>query len=216
MDNILNEFSTEVNGTRYMQPEVYTNEGNAFIDNLRNSQAQRNAEINAQTTNLGTYPASQSNLGGLGGGESTFIAKYETAPTVDIVNTLRAKNQALALEQAMKNDLDYWSKEYDNALTAARKRAAAKAATPVSTGDSDETKGEVEKTVKTPQQFYGVPDTTVEENDTHYIYTDPSTGKKTYVSKEYMNKIYDKDTGRITDDGMVILDTMQMLPGLGR
>ena len=61
-----------------------------------------------------------------------------------------------------------------------------------------------------PTNFYGVPGANVTENEDGWVYEDPQTGEKVTVSKEYMNKIYDKD-GKITDDGLVILNTRRML-----
>lgn len=214
MDNILNEFSTEVNGQRYMRPEVVTNEYDQFVDNLRSAQAQHNAENRQTLDNLGSYPASQSNLGGLGGAESTFAAKYETVPTVNLVANLRATAQAKALETAMQNELNYYSDVYSKKLAAKRRSAVTAASQPTTVSDPSNTKGEVEMNVKTPHEYYGVPDTIVSENDTHYIYTDPKTGEQTKVSKDYMNKIYNED-GSISDDGAVILHVRNMLPGLG-
>ena len=215
MDNILNEFSTEANGQRYMNPDAHLSDSEAFLNNLRSAQAQHNAQVYSQTTNLGTYPASQSNLGGLGGAESTFAAKYETAPAVSLAANLRATAQAKALETAMKNELNYYSDVYSKKLAERRNRGTtvtAQPSTPVT--DPDNTKGEVEKNVKTPHEYYGVPDTIVSENDTHYIYTDTKTGEQTKVSKDYLKKIYNED-GSISDDGAVILHVRSMLPGLG-
>lgn len=204
----------------YVNPEASLQEQNAFIDNLRNIQNQNNAEIQQDTTNLGTYPASQSNLGGLGGGGSYFEARYSTPQGVALANNLRAAAQAQALNDILSNEQSMMKQRYANAQRAARRRAAARysgsgsgrggggATTPTSnTGNGN-------VTVNTPetssQKFYGVPDTITSETDTHYIYTDTRTGEQTKVSKDYMNQIYDEN-GNITDDGAVILNVRQML-----
>ena len=114
--------------TLYVNPETSFNEQNKFIENLRGLQQQQNAEIATDTTNLGTYPASQSNLGGLGGGESYFTARYQTPQTNALVNDLRATANAQALTDVLKLNQSIMQQKLQTAQENARKRAAARAA----------------------------------------------------------------------------------------
>lgn len=114
--------------TLYVNPETSFNEQNKFIENLRGLQQQQNAEIATDTTNLGTYPASQSNLGGLGGGESYFTARYQTPQTNALVNDLRAANRAQVLTDVLKLNQSIMQQKLQAAQENARKRAAARAA----------------------------------------------------------------------------------------
>lgn len=187
----------------YLNPNTSLQEQTDFISNLRNIQNANNAEINAQTYNLGT--AVPSSLGGLVGGEGYFTSRFQTPQSTSLAANLRATAQAKALNEVLSNELAMQKQRYNKAYKAAQKRAN----TPT-TPTTDPTKGEVEKKVITPEKFYGVPDAIKSETDTHYIYTDPKTGEQTKVSKDYMNQIYDKN-GNITDDGAVILDTRRLL-----
>lgn len=135
MNDTLNEFSSEVDGRRYLKPELATQENDAFIQNLRSVQAQQNAEIQKQTENLGSYPASQSNLGGLGGAEPTWIDKYQTAPTNNLVADLRATAQAQALTQVLQNEVDYLQNKYKRLYQS--KVRSAKNGGPTTTTDGD-------------------------------------------------------------------------------
>ena len=118
----LDEFSTVVDDRRYIKPQVALDESNAFIENLRNTQGQRTAEIAQDTYNLGT--AVPSNLGGLGGSGSYFTSRYQTPRTNEIVANLRATAQAQALNDAMSNALAQAKQRYNNAYKAAQKRSS--------------------------------------------------------------------------------------------
>lgn len=123
----LDSFSTVIDDRRYMKPEVYVDESNAFIENLRNTQSQRNQQIAQDTYNLGT--AVPSNLGGLGGSSAYFNARYQTPYTNAVVADLRATAQAQALNEAMNNTLAQAKEKYNKAYKAYQRRvAAAKAA----------------------------------------------------------------------------------------
>ena len=117
----LDEFSTVVDDRRYIKPQVALDESNAFIENLRNTQGQRTAEIAQDTYNLGT--AVPSNLGGLGGSESYFASRYQTPQTNEVVANLRATAQAQALNDAMNNALAQAKQRYNNAYKAAQRRS---------------------------------------------------------------------------------------------
>ena len=113
----LDEFSYEENGRRYIDPNVSLNEQNAFIQNLRDTQGERNAQIARQTHNLGTDVPS--NLGGLNGSEAYFNARYQTPQTNNLVGELKSAAQAQALQTALNNELSKAEKRYNDAYRAA-------------------------------------------------------------------------------------------------
>lgn len=210
-----NEYK-EVEGRAYLNPQVAVDETNTFIDNLRASQNRQNQEISTDTQRLGTNVPSD--LGGLIGADSYFTSRYQTPQTNSVVSNLRAAAQANALNQILQDEQAMWKKKYQDTYRDYQKRQYRKAYGGGSGGGSgggnggntstwDGDVGEEELPTKTS---YGVPGADVSETDTHYVYTDQKTGEKVYVSKDYMNKIYDKN-GNITDDGAVILDTRRLL-----
>lgn len=115
MDNDIlptEEFVT-VEGRSYLNPSLGLTETNQFIDNLRSTQQQTNAEIAAQTQALGTEVPS--NLGGLTGGESYWTSRYQTPQTLSATANLRTIAQAQALNQALANEEAIWKKRYQDA-----------------------------------------------------------------------------------------------------
>lgn len=110
----------------YVKPTLSSGEQEAFIDNLRNIQGQNNAQIAQQTYNLGTDVPS--NLGGLGGGESYFMSRYQTPQVDEMVATLKSAAQAQALNDVMSNYQSQLKQRYNNAYRRAQKRARARAA----------------------------------------------------------------------------------------
>lgn len=116
----LDDFSTVVDEQRYINPQVALDESNAFIQTLRDSQAQRNAEIAQDTYNLGT--AVPSDIGGLGGSGSYFNARYQTPQTNTVIADLKATAQAQALNDAMGNALAQAKERYNKAYKAYSKR----------------------------------------------------------------------------------------------
>lgn len=116
----LDDFSYEENGRRYIDPNVSLNEQNAFIQNLRDTQVQRNDQIAQQTHNLGTDVPS--NLGGLNGSEAYFNSRYQTPQTNSLVGNLKAAAQAQALTTALNNELQKAQKRYNDAYYAAKDR----------------------------------------------------------------------------------------------
>ena len=204
-----NEF-TEVDGRYYANPQVSLDRSNAFIDNLRATQGQQNQQIAQQTRNLGTNVPT--NLGGLTGANSYFTSRYQVPQTNAAVSNLRATAQATALSQALQNEQEIWKKKYNDAYRKYQKSAYDKSNTPSSTNPNANPtqEGDVNENIVSSSQFYGVPDSNITETDTHYIYTDPETGRQVKVSKDYLNQIYDEN-GNITDDGQVILDTRRLL-----
>lgn len=126
MNGILpdNEY-TEVESKAYLNPQLQVDETNAFIDNLRQSQLENNAEIAAQTRALGTDVPS--NLGGLIGGEGYFTSRYQTPQTNSLVQNLRTAAQAQALNQALANEQEMWKNRYQQAYRNYQSRQNAKA-----------------------------------------------------------------------------------------
>lgn len=116
----LDDFSTTVDDMRYINPQVGLDESNAFIENLRNTQGQRTAEIAEDTYNLGT--AVPSNLGGLAGAGAYFTSRYQAPQTNDAIANLRATAQAQALNDAMNNTLAQAKERYNKAYKAYQKR----------------------------------------------------------------------------------------------
>lgn len=129
----LDDFSYEQDNRRYINPQTSLDEQNAFIQNLRNTQQTRNAEIAQDTHNLGTDVPS--NLGGLTGAGSYFNTRYQTPQTNAAVADLRAAAQAQALNTAMSNELAQAKKRYDDAYKAAQKRSGS---TPATNSGDDE------------------------------------------------------------------------------
>ena len=119
----LDDFSYVENDRRYVKPEVSLNERNAFINNLRNSQAQNAAQIRQDTYNLGT--AVPSSLGGLGGGSRYFAARYQNPQMDSMIADLRAAAQSQALNDLLQNEISKAKKRYNDAYRAAKKREGA-------------------------------------------------------------------------------------------
>lgn len=117
----LDDFSYVENDRRYVKPDVALNEQNAFIDNLRKTQAQDTAQIQQNTRNLGT--AVPSNLGGLGGGSRYFTARYQNPQMNSMIADLRAAAQSQALNDLLQNEIGKAKKLYQDAYRAANKRA---------------------------------------------------------------------------------------------
>ena len=123
----------------YVNPTLSSGEQDAFISNLRNAQAQNNAEIAEDTHNLGTDVPS--NLGGLGGGEAYFDARYQTPQVNEMVNTLKASAQAQALSDVMSNYQAQLKERYQQAYRAYQKRQRAKARKPSGNGNTSGNNG---------------------------------------------------------------------------
>lgn len=135
----LDDFSTVVDEQRYIKPQVALDESNAFIQALRDSQAQRNAEIAQDTYNLGT--AVPSNIGGLGGSGSYFNARYQTPQTNTLIADLKATAQAQALSDAMNNAVAQAKERYNKAYKAYSKRhGGSGGTTPTTTNPSSQSK----------------------------------------------------------------------------
>ena len=125
----------------YVNPTLSSGEQEQFIDNLRNVQAQNNAQIAEQTYNLGT--AVPSNIGGLGGGESYFTSRYQTPQVGEMVETLKTAAQAQALNDVMTNYKNQLQNKYKQAYRAYSKRNSGGTGGTGGTGDDGSTDGNV-------------------------------------------------------------------------
>lgn len=112
---------TEVEGRKYLNPNLVVDETNTFIDRLRNTQQANMQQIATQTQRLGTNVPS--NLGGLTGAGSYWSSRYVTPQTNSAVADLRAAAQAQALNQALSNEQERWKKKYQEAYNAYQQRA---------------------------------------------------------------------------------------------
>lgn len=124
MDILPDNEVTEVESRYYLNPQVGLDESNKFIENLRSTQQQNNAQIARDTYNLGTEVSS--NLGGLGtntpAGLSYFTSRMQTPQTASAVANLRATAQAAALNQALQNEQEIWKNRYQQAYRNYQKR----------------------------------------------------------------------------------------------
>lgn len=113
----LEDYAYQEGDRWYIDPQVSLDEQNAFINNLRNAQAQDNAQIEQQTYSLGTQVPSQ--MGGLSGSGGYFRSRYQTPQTNQMVSELKAGMQAQALNQALQNEYKKYKKIYQDAQNAA-------------------------------------------------------------------------------------------------
>lgn len=104
----------------YINPKLSSGEQMAFIDKFRDIQNQNNQQIATDTYNLGK--ALPSNLGGLGGGESYFNARYQNDQVDDMVANLKTAAQAQELNDVMSNYQNQLKKRYSNAQRAYNRR----------------------------------------------------------------------------------------------
>lgn len=152
----------EVDERSYTNPQTGLAEQTEFIDTLRGLQAEKTAEINQNTYNLGSQVPS--NIGGLTGSEGLWQAQYQTPQTDAQIANLRATAQQQALNQALQNESDIMQNRYKQALRGYYKRQRDKNNTP----DTNTTpKGDVEvktsdtilaelQDVPTNSQFYKI------------------------------------------------------------
>lgn len=149
MDILPANETTEVESRYYLNPQVALDEATSFIDNLRATQQQNNAQIGRDTYNLGTEVSS--NLGGLGTNTPAnmgyFTSRYQVPQTASAVANLRATAQAAALNQALENEQAIWKKRYQDAYRAYQKRQYDASKTPqnpsTTTGDVEEYSNEL-------------------------------------------------------------------------
>lgn len=112
----LDDYAYNQDDRWYVNPLVALDEQNAFINNLRNLQAQDNAQITQQTRNLGTQVPSQ--LGGLVGGSGYFRSRFQTPQTNQTIANLRTTAQAQALQTLLANEIEKAKKKYKDAQNA--------------------------------------------------------------------------------------------------
>lgn len=141
---------TEVEGRKYLNPNLVVDETNTFIDRLRNTQQANMQQTATQTQRLGTDVPS--NLGGLTGAGSYWSSRYVTPQTSSAVSNLRAAAQAQALNQALANEEARWKQKYNNAYRAQQRSAYNKANS--GSGLSGITNGGVDQTDPTGQASY--------------------------------------------------------------
>lgn len=106
----------------YINPKLSSGEQMAFIDKFRDIQNQNNQQIATDTYNLGK--ALPSNLGGLGGGESYFNARYQNDQVDDMVANLKTAAQAQELNDVMSNYQNQLKRRYSNAQRSYNRRRA--------------------------------------------------------------------------------------------
>lgn len=119
----------------YINPKLSSGEQMAFIDKFRDIQNQNNQQIATDTYNLGK--ALPSNLGGLGGGESYFNARYQNNQVDDMVANLKTAAQAQELNDVMSNYQAQLKKRYSNAQRAYNRRHSPTGTNPTSNGQPD-------------------------------------------------------------------------------
>lgn len=120
----------------YVNPTLSSGEQMAFIDKFRDIQNQNNQQIATDTYNLGK--ALPSNLGGLGGGESYFNARYQTDQVDDMVANLKTAAQAQEFNDVMSNYQKQLKRRYTKAHQAYNRRHAN------NPNSNDATKGGIE------------------------------------------------------------------------
>lgn len=180
----LDDFSTEVEGRRYLDPEVSLREQESFINNLRQSQIDANKEIATQTYNLGT--AVPSNLGGLMGGEGYWTSRYQTPQTNATVANLRAAAQAKALNDVLANEQAIWKNRYQDAYRAYQKRAYNKANSGSGSNGSNTSSWDGESEL--------IPTDTTSTSSTSDT-TTPPREEDYYITGEEQNKKIEEQTG---------------------
>ena len=120
----------------YVNPDISRDEQMAFVDTLRDLQAQKNAQIATETHNLGTDV--EPHLGGLSGSEGYWQGKYQTPQTEALVANMKAVAQQSALNTALKNYQDALKERYNQAYRAYQKRAYNRNNVAIGGGDDDD------------------------------------------------------------------------------
>lgn len=133
----MNEDYLSVNsqGLVEVSPTASQNTQQEFIDNYRQAQAEKTAQIGEAAHALGSDLEAQ--YGGLHGPSDYIKSRYQTDQTESRLANLRSAAQLSALNQLMQNDLANWADKYSQA----RRKAVAKANTSTTTNDN---KGDVD------------------------------------------------------------------------
>ena len=111
----------ELEGRQYVNPDISRDEQMAFIDTMRDLQAQNNAQIATETHNLGTDI--ESTRGGLSGSEDYWKSLYQTPQTNAAVANMKAVAQQTALNNALSNYQNALQERYNQAYRNYQKRA---------------------------------------------------------------------------------------------
>lgn len=127
-------------GLAEVNPMAGYNAQQEFIDNYRNAQAEKTAQIGEQAHALGSDLTAQ--YGGLHGPSEYWLSRYQTPQTESRLAGLRAANQAQALNQLMKNDLEREADKYNQAYRNYR-RTANGGTSSTKNSDYDSTQGKV-------------------------------------------------------------------------
>ena len=123
-------------GLAEINPMASYNAQQEFIDNFRNAQSERTAQIGDQTHALGSDLAAPQ--GGLHGPSAYWKSRYQTPQTESRLASLRTANQLQALNQLMQNDLANEAEKYNQAVRAAQKRANSGTGNNTNNGDGGE------------------------------------------------------------------------------
>ena len=226
MDNIIpTDEYTEVESRLYANPQASLDRSNAFIDNLRATQAQQNQQIATDTQRLGTDIASSQ--GGLGTNTPAnmgyFTSRLQTPQTSSAVANLRATAQATALNQVLENEQAIWKKRYQDAYRAYQKSAYDKANTPQNpyanaTGDEPDTETTTpEGTNET--RVYGYPGTyTVTDIAGNLHVVDMNTGDEEVIAPGESSKTWQSASSAVGGGTLRTLpngNTVLVKPGYG-
>lgn len=157
----------------YVNPNTTVDETNAFIDNYRNLQQTNTDKIISDTHDLGTDVTS--NLGGLTGSGSYWKNRYQTPQTSSAVADLRATAQAAALNTALENEKNAWTKRYNDAYRNYQKKSWNKSNT-TSGGGGDDKKLETDTNPDDGGKTEVSLDTGGKYEKSHYYATSDTTG----------------------------------------
>lgn len=188
---------------------------NAFIDNYRQAQAEKTAQIGEAAHALGSDLEAQ--YGGLHGPSEYIKSRYQTPQTDQRLATLRTASQLSALNQLLSNDLANWA---DKAYQAKRNAVArSNTKTPSNTDPTGSSKLPIDtnsgnKTQQTDEWQPKIGDLVPSGKDangaTTYSYTDPISGQSYILQNPSV--AYDTTTSQSSALGLWP-DGSKMTPG---
>lgn len=185
----------------YLSPTLSRDEQLQFVDTLRETMADKSAQVSADTYALGSQLPS--NLGGLSGAEATFEARYRTPQLEQSAANLRLAAQQSALNTALTNLQNAYKKRYQDAMLAYQKRAATPSTT--NNNDDDPYKGKVNVTspevagdASSGVASVDVPGSTTLVVDGETTVTDTATGETIATDKPEQHA--NKDGWYLTND----------------